>query len=88
MFRSIKQWSSNNKQPGLKVSAAVVSKRTKVRGGGPNQRASTSYFVTFQYESGNRTEFRINGREYGQLAEGDEGELSFQGTRYLGFRIS
>ena len=25
------------------------------------------------------------GTEYGQLAEGDTGKLSFQGTRYLGF---
>ena len=30
-------------------------------------------------------ELHVNGREYGMLDEGDFGELTFQGTRYLGF---
>ena len=30
-------------------------------------------------------ELHVSGFEYGQLAEGDRGQLSFQGTRYLGF---
>ena len=45
----------------------------------------TTYYVTFQVESGDRMELRLSGTEYGQLAEGDTGKLSFQGTRYLGF---
>ncbi|MBO1913429.1 DUF2500 domain-containing protein, partial [Microvirga sp. 3-52] len=46
---------------------------------------TTSYYVTFQFESGDRTEFSLNGSQYGMLAETDIGKLSFQGTRYLGF---
>ena len=30
-------------------------------------------------------EFSVYGEEYGMLAEGDEGKLTFQGSRYLGF---
>ena len=45
----------------------------------------TSYYVTFQVESGDRMELSVTGSEYGMLVEGDEGKLSFQGTRYLGF---
>lgn len=30
-------------------------------------------------------EFAMDGAEYGLLAEGDRGRLTFQGTRYLGF---
>ena len=37
-------------------------------------------------ESGDRMEFAIRGTEYGLLAEGDRGKLTFQGTRYLGFQ--
>ena len=44
------------------------------------------YYVTFQVESGDRMEFEVSGTEYGMLAEGDSGELTFQGTRYLNFR--
>ena len=47
--------------------------------------SSTKYFVTFQVESGDRMELSVSGPEYGMLAEGDTGRLSFQGTRYLGF---
>ena len=27
----------------------------------------------------------VSGLEYGMIAEGDEGKLTFQGTRYLSF---
>ncbi|MBU8918714.1 DUF2500 domain-containing protein [Neobacillus sp. 114] len=83
--KGMKEWSNNNKQPRLNVDAKVVSKRTKVSGGAGDAPSSTWYFVTFQFESGDRTEFKVDGREYGHLAEGDTGELIFQGTRYHGF---
>lgn len=47
--------------------------------------ASTSYYATFEVESGDRMELQLSGQEYGQLAEGDTGVLSFQGTRFLSF---
>ena len=58
--------------------------------GGPNggvghTTTSTTYYVTFQVESGDRMELNLSGQEYGLLAEGDRGKLTFQGTRYLGF---
>ena len=43
-------------------------------------------YVTFQVESGDRMELAVSGREYGMLAEGDIGKLTFQGTRYLAFK--
>ena len=46
---------------------------------------STHYYVTFQFDSGDRLELHVPGREYGMMAEGDVGDLTFQGTRYLGF---
>lgn len=85
IIRNIKEWNNNNKQPRLNVDATVVSKRTKISGGAGDAPSSTRYYVTFQFESGDRTEFQMNGREYGQLAEGDKGELVFQGTRYHSF---
>ncbi|WHY75149.1 DUF2500 domain-containing protein [Neobacillus sp. WH10] len=85
IIKGISEWSNNNKQPRLNVNAIVVSKRTEVSGGGNDHHSSTWYYVTFQVESGDRMEFGVNGGQYGQLAEGDVGELTFQGTRYHGF---
>lgn len=48
--------------------------------------SSTTYYVTFEVESGDRIEFRMQGNQYGILVEGDRGKLTFQGTRYLEFR--
>lgn len=47
--------------------------------------SSTTYYVTFQVESGDRMELHVSGIEYGMLVEGDYGKLTFQGTRYLEF---
>lgn len=90
--RSVGQWSRNNKQPVLAVRARIVSKRTQVShshyhhdNDSFHDSMDTSYYVTFEVESGDRMEFNVSGSEFGMLAEEDVGSLKFQGTRYLGF---
>ena len=90
--RGISQWNKNNNSPRLTVSATIVAKRTNVThhhhngaGGHHHHHTSTTYYVTFQVDSGDRMELQVDGTEYGMLIEGDRGELSFQGTRYLSF---
>ena len=93
IVRNLRQWHKNNQSPRLTVPVTVVAKRTSVthfQGGsnGAQCHTSTSYYATFQVESGDRMELLLPGREYGLLAEGDQGKLSFQGTRFLGFARS
>src|SRR5690349_6154575 len=86
--KGISQWSSNESAPLRSVDALVVSRRTEVRSRAAqegNRATSTSYFATFEDETGARIELRVSGTEYGQLAEGDRGHLIHQGTRYRGF---
>ncbi len=86
--RGVMTWNKNNASPRLTVSAEVVSKRTQVshhHHQDSMSHSSTSYYATFQVESGDRVELPLSGSEYGMLAEGDRGSLTFQGTRYLGF---
>ena len=88
IVQGIGTWHQNNRSPKRTVQAVLVGKRTAVWGhSGTNTVGSTStaYFLTFQVESGERTEFNVDGRVYGMTAEGDRGQLSFQGTRFLGF---
>ena len=88
VVRGVSTWSKNNASPRLTVSAEVAAKRTDVthhHGQNHMHHSSTHYYATFQVESGDRMEFSVSGPEYGMLAEGDRGNLSFQGTRYLGF---
>ena len=80
----ITRWNRNNNSPKLTVAAAVVAKRMDVTYH-HNHTSSTCYYVTFQVLSGDRMELSVSGEEYGMLAEGDVGELSFQGTRFLAF---
>jgi hypothetical protein len=93
-FKSIKEWSHNNSSPLLTVKAKVVGKRvdTRVSGGmhgteGHMRSTSTfhTYYVTFQVDSGDRMELTVPENEYGYLIEGDHGDLSFKGTRFMGF---
>ena len=97
IIKGISQWNKNNHSPRLTVPATVVAKRTNVSHHhhnhgvdhvGHHTSTSTSYYVTFQVESGDRMELHMAGHEYGLLIEGDRGMLTFQGTRYLGFQRS
>lgn len=90
LIKSIAQWNKNNHSPRLTVPAVVVSRRTNVSRshsgtGVHHHHTSTTYYVTFQVESGDRMELHMSGQEFGMLVEGDRGLLTFQGTRYLGF---
>ena len=96
--RGLYVWMRNNRAPQVTVEARVTAKRMKVSGHGGTMMANrvsamntihsstyTHYFVTFELEDGKRLELGVKDLEYGMLAEGDRGRLSWQGTRYLGF---
>ncbi|NMA66030.1 MAG: DUF2500 domain-containing protein [Clostridiaceae bacterium] len=94
LIQSGMQWNRNNHSPVLTVDARVIAKRTDYRrhlhhhGHMRTHHTSmtSSYYVTFEFESGDRMEFQVPGAEYGYLIEGDFGKLTFQGTRYKAFK--
>ena len=87
--REGKRWHKNNNSPRLTVEATVVAKRTNyTRHSGTEHHTShttSTYYATFQVASGDRMELQLSGNEYGLIIEGDFGDLSFQGTRFLSF---
>lgn len=95
-IQGVGQWRRNNASPILTVDAKVSSKRIDVshhhhHDAGTSHMHHTShttYYVTFEVQSGDRMEFVVPGREYGKLSEQDYGKLTFQGTRYLNFERS
>lgn len=89
---SAKRWHKNNNSPRLTVNATVVAKRTNTSrhthhdmDNHSHTSYSDNYFATFQFESGDRLELELYGEQYGMLVEGDVGNLTFQGTRFLSF---
>lgn len=91
VIKGLLTWNKNNKEPILNVNAKVVSKRQDHRVSSHNHNNhvhttnSTFYYVTFQFDSLDRREFKVSGKDYGMIAEGDEGVLIFQGTRFISF---
>ena len=90
LVKGLSQWNKNNHSPRLTVPVTVVSKRTNVShhhhaGEHHMSSTSTSYYVTFQVESGDRMELHLSGSQFGLIVEGDQGLLTFQGTRFLNF---
>ena len=95
VVQAILRKQKNDASPRLTVQARVVSRRQEVTHHARNMNdgvyhtsSTTRYFVTFQVESGDRMELELDGSDFGMLAEGDEGRLSFQGTRFLEFQRS
>ena len=84
IVKSIANNRKNHASPILDVSAKVVcnfdATHTLHTSGG-----ITRYWITFQFPSGDRSEFAVTGQEYGLLAEGDDGILRFRGNEFLSF---
>ena len=88
----ISRWNKNNNSLRLTVEATVVAKRgnsTRHHHHGANGHMhhtyNNTYYATFQFASGDRIELQMAGHEFGVIVEGDKGNLTFQGTRFLGF---
>lgn len=96
IVQGARQWNRNNNSPVLTVEATIVAKRSDVSfyhnntGAMDNMQtighSTTTYYATFEVPSGDRMELHVKDHEYGLLVEGDRGQLTFQGTRYLGFQ--
>ena len=88
LITSIKQWRKNNHSPVLIVNAAVVGKRMDVshhHASDNSDFSSTSYYVTFEFETQDRMELMVDAYRYGLMVEQDYGKLKFQGSRFLDF---
>lgn len=95
IVHNVKEKRANDAAPVLTVEALVKTKRmdtyhTSPTYDGDGHRTSsgsyhTSYYATFEVESGDRLELQVSDYEYGQLAEGDQGKLTFQRKRFLQF---
>jgi len=85
IVKGVGQWSRNNASPVVTTMARVVTKRGEVHGGTGESRAQTAYFATFEMPTGERCELALPARESGLIADGDTGQLTYQGTRFKGF---
>jgi len=85
VIRGLSTWSANNAAPQMTAAAVIVSKRTEVWGGSGDTSASTNYYATFELADRSRVELGVPAKTFGLLAEGDQGQLTFQGTRFKHF---
>ena len=90
IIKNIGQWFKNENSPRLTVPAKIVDmqRKTHHRHANGHHHHSHSYHVTFEVESGDRMELKVSRSEYEMLTVGDNGKVSFQGTRYLGFECA
>jgi hypothetical protein len=81
-YRNWEETQHNDAQPLDMHPARVVAKRLNASG---HDHVSTWYYLTFEFQTGERREYCVSGEEYGLIAEGDQGLLTSQGTRYHQF---
>jgi len=82
------RWVRNNALPVLSTPARVVAKQTGYEKWRNNRRLRTLnlYYATFELDTGQRIEFSVGDNQFGALIVGDQGTLTYQGTRYRGFQ--
>ena len=79
-----KQHRHNRLSPELTVSAGLVAKRSNTVHHDDSM-SHTYYYLTFEFESGDRLEFQVASDIYGILIEGDVGRLTFKGNEFIDF---
>ena len=94
LIRSLLEWNKNNNSPKIAVEAKVVAKTVNISRSHHHHHnthmhthttTSSTYYITFEFETGDRMELHVPRSEYGMIVEGDQGKLTFQGTRYISF---
>ena len=88
----VMEWRKNNRAPRISLAAVVLDKRDHRshhrhhHGGHVHTTHSSTYYVTFAFDNGERIELCVPSGEYGLMIAGDRGILTFQGTRFLDFQ--
>ncbi|WBW97537.1 DUF2500 domain-containing protein [Oceanirhabdus sp. W0125-5] len=92
ILKMVTNYSRNASQPILTEHVRVIGKRTNVsshlnssNSNMSHRRTSTTYYVAFETDAGQRLELRMSGREYGIIMEGDTGNLMYQGEWFKRF---
>lgn len=83
------EYLSNKTKDKVSVKATVISKRMNVSYAYNEMNMSnnyTTYYIGFEFINGEREEFTVKGRIYNLLIEGDKGNLTIQGTRFIDFK--
>ena len=80
------RWIKNNRSPVLTEHAMVLSMQLSVQN--TYDRNDRFRFVYFRSQSFTSKELHMSLEQYAMLHEGDWGELSYQGTRFLGFKMT
>lgn len=85
--KGIAQFIENENSPVVTVHATIVDMRRKTHHHHSNghHHHSHTYHITFQTREGEVLELKVRRYEYRELAIGDTGMLTHQGTRYKGF---
>jgi hypothetical protein len=93
VYRLFARWQDNNRQPLQTRKARLVEKRANTWLVGsiipimPFYAASSYYQGVFEVGiSGQRLVFRLSTTAFAMMEEGEFGELSFRGTRFLQFK--
>lgn len=89
IISGISTWVTNNNSEKITTSARIVAKRSNINHSSNmntnSSHSTTTYYITFELQSGHRQEFQIKTKDYALLAEQDLGTLTYQGTRFLSF---
>jgi hypothetical protein len=86
IIRGLKLWLSNNAAELVSQRCSVVDKRTEVWGGAGESSTNTNYYITFQFVDNTRKELPISPKHFGVIVIGDQGELTYQGSRFKEFK--
>lgn len=85
----VKQKAKDDNSPRLTAPAKVVDKRTvSHRHHNHNHHFSHRHYyhyVNFELQDGQRTELRVDRIDFDSLCVADEGMLTLQGSRFIGF---
>lgn len=97
-FRCIFEWTINKCSAMESVDAFVVAKQQgMIQQQIPNAGDATGghgftlqeqpwYKITFRMTDSTEKEFNVDNQSFRELQEGEKGILTYQGTRYLGFK--
>lgn len=83
IIRGLVIWISNNAAEPVQRNCTVIHKRTDVWGS--DSESNAHHYITFEFEDNTRIELQVSFNKYRFVSIGDQGQLSYQGTRFKEF---
>ncbi len=87
IFKSARTIRNNSKSPRIKAPCTIVEHRKETSINKNNDYSNSLYYLTLEFETGDRCEYQVTYDAFSYYVDGDKGMVTVKGNEFITFEL-